>query len=254
MPDEPVSDNDLNAAAEEELDQEPTEDPTAEGDIEGEDTLDDDTQLADDELIPDEPDDNAERSRLGRRVSSVEQGIAEIKGMIAGLTGQKREPEAQDTPIDIDPDEPITYRELQEVLRRQKEEESQVDKRYLRAYQAEIDRLGQSADPKVHDAIVTELLAKHHVRRDGNQGQVDAAINYRDAQIALLSKRKSTFGKKDATGAPVGGSLKTQNTGPKPKAQVKLDKYAQDFVDSTGMSNEDVEETLGEPAPGYLRI
>jgi hypothetical protein len=218
--------------------------------------------------LPEEPEDNAERSKLGRRVSSLQEEISSLKSL---LLEQQRQPQSipeyddvklKEEEFDMDPDEPLTLRDLEKREAYKAQQEERANQLYNNSYSNFIQQMSGN---DLHDEICEELKANFNVRRT-TDGFADAEVNYLNAKTAVLERKMSELSKpqkssplsknKGGEETPLGGPTDTQNP-PPASSMPKMDSYAEDFIkyhEKRGkpISEERVKKALDGPTPTYL--
>jgi len=252
-----VSLEDLDRAAEQPdptlAEETPTEETPAEESSEEEpveDTLEEESE---------EPVDNAERSKLGRRVSAIESSIQTLVDEFRTImkpAGKDDTPTDDDADLLSDEDEGdyVTKKELTgfyQKIRMQEAREadrikSETDK-YNSDYNSVFQELGKTVDAEIHTEVLQEMKAHHNFKRS-NSGVLDAELNYLKAKDAVFQKKaagpKNPLDKnKDKDTKNLGSPSDTIVTG-KADSPVKLDKYAAEFVARVGMSDDSVKSAL----------
>jgi len=220
-----ASHQDLDRAAEDVIDQE-----TGVPEIE-------ETQETPEEIQAKQRDEeNAERSKLGRKVKEMEtnfSGIQDQLNRLASLLEQKqKDPE-------FDDDEIITAKNLPDYLKRKEQEQNQQKQAYEKDYTSTFARIGAEDDD--FDNVWNEMLANHNTIHTSDP-KIDAQINYLSAKNSLLKKPKNPLqGKgKDVQGVNVPNTTKHEG-----KGMPKLDPVADEFVKRMGLSADWVNEKLG---------
>lgn len=206
------------------------------------------------ETVAEEPEDHAERSALGRRVSNMErmlsQEMAELKGMLQKPT------EAADTE-EYDEETYLTAKQVDERIERRERRMQETANQYNNAYTTQLATLGGNMPETEYTEIINELTANHNVKRSNDPG-ADATTNFLEAQVAVLQKKvqagpeKKIPVKGGQVNAPLGGPSDTKNT-TTTNTVPKLDKYAAEFVKKVGMSDDAVREALKGDMPLYLQ-
>lgn len=234
------------------------------------------------EVIPEEPADNAERSRLGRRMKTIEEQNKQLLEEIKSLRGEK--PPAQQTavPENVTYDDnyiqtkldeaaekgiiPSTFVTPQDQLKVNSfinKIQSDIGNQYATKYLGTLNSptlKGQTPDD-IHAEVVAELQryeSPFNQRRYDNP-LLDAKMNYLEAKESILMKRLSSGkqtnnfkGKpKDSPATGTSISTRTQATA---TDLPELDAYSKDFIAKTGMSEESVRAALKEPLPLHLRV
>lgn len=226
------------------------------------------TESKEDE-VPEEPSDNAGRSKLGRRVSAIEASIQtlvdEMRTVLKPAENQETIESEEDTWLaeNEDEDEFISKRDLPglfekfETLRTKKEAKVQKERdRYNAEYNAVFQEYGKSTDPELHKQIIDEMIANHNVKRSNN-GSLDGELNYLKAKATIIDKKSAETTNpleknKDKDLKNLGGPSDTIAT-PKESAPIKLDKYAAEFVSQVGLSEDSIKKALeGKARPGLM--
>lgn len=215
--------------------------------------------------LKDEPQDNRERSQLGRRVSDMERNISdfmsEVRETLADLKEprrdrfedfDRREP-VEERRSEFDLDEPLTYKDL---LKWEEQKQIKEDK-YVSDYRAMIGAIGKATDRELHEAIVKEMGDNFNVKHS-DSGAGDARVNYAEAKAAVyerMAKTNNPFkrGEGNSEEDHLGGPVQDPNRRPQKTPKLKLDPYAAEFVRRTGMSDEDINEALEGESPAYLK-
>lgn len=231
------------------------------------------TEVQDDDL-PYEPADNRERSRLGRRMKSLEETLNTLVSKLDGIT------KPAETTVAL---EKVTYGDeyMAQQITEAKEQgiipdiittpedimatnafvnrvNQTMQIRYAQGYLGEVKRLqtvGKVPD-KLHNEILVELQSATSPfnQRHVDNPVIDARINYAEAKAFLIEKKtvtpKTVFkGKMDvATG--VTASTRTDVVKDEMPA---LDEKANEFIRLTGMNPDSVKAALKEPMPFHLR-
>jgi hypothetical protein len=279
---ENVTDADLSAAWEnDQVAKEETSEETVMGE-EGQEEHSESLEQEEDGESFEEPADNRERSRLGRRMKTIEANLQTILEKMEATTKpndqQQQAPYiptqqvGRDAFIDQQLNNAISQGLLPEIIttaadvRKIKAYEdvlgAQYDEalavQYTKGYLGETQRLktnGKVSDD-LHAEIMQELRSEtspYNARHTGNPA-IDARINYAEAKAALLTKKvaapKTVFkGKADlATGITT--STRMDNT---KDEMPELDAKALEFVKYTGMKPETVKATLKGDMPFHLR-
>lgn len=230
--------------------------------------------------IPDEPTDNAERSRLGRRMKSIEEQNKKLLEKVESLTGGKK-PEQTAVPENVTYDDSFIQSQIDLAVEKgiipstivtpldqvkvnnfvnglQEKIGSQYATNYLGVLNSS-DLKGQTPDD-IHAEVVTELQRYESPfnQRRYNNPLLDAKMNYLEAKESILMKRLSSGkpvnnfkGKpKDAPATGTSVSTKMAVTATELPA---LDETSLDFIRRSGMSEESVREALKAPMPIHLR-
>lgn len=263
-----ITDEMLDRAAEgvDEVEEVATEDETTEEEIESEEAAEEEateeTEQEEVEDAPEEPVDNAERSRLGRRVSELETALLAAKQesqastaqlnetlkQLTGVLGKKEEPEEEEF-FEL----PETKEELAKLVREQLAkvqneaivQKTQAVKDYESGY---IDTVGTLLEGEPDSAEILKLIEgefniKHSKVDNLQSGMKDAAKNILAAKNKLYSAKKAPL-KGDKPRGPLGGG-----GGDKmpvaAKKMPKLDAAAAQYVKETNMSDDEVIRIFG---------
>jgi len=205
-----------------------------------------------------EPLDNAERSRLGRRVSAIESSIQTLVDEFRTImkSAGKDDTPTYDTDLlsDEDGDEYVTKKDLPKFYESQRMREAKEAERikrdtdkYNNDYNSVFQELGKTVDADFHTEVLQEMKANHNFKRS-NSGVLDAELNYLKAKDAILQKKSAgpqnpLDKNKDKNTENLGGPSDTIVTG-KADTPVKLDKYAAEFVARVNMSEDSVKKAL----------
>jgi hypothetical protein len=212
--------------------------------------------------------DNAEKSRLGRKVAAMrkeqEDFQGEMRQMLADIQAERRFAQnrtsmtVEDEPVndlDFDDDDPITYADFKRIQEREQQLAKRQTDKYANAYTGVIHQIGAGEqDRNLHDAVVKELMANHNVKRSEN-GELDAQLNYAKAQAVVfrqLADGKNPLEKNHQVTSPLGGSVHSSDEPRRAKPKHKLDAYAQDLANRMGLSQKEIDEALDGEAPVRL--
>ena len=194
------------------------------------------------EVKPD-PEDNRERSQLGRKVKLLEDTLSAISSKIDQLVTQKPDPEPE-----FEDDVPITKKELAKYLSQQAEKQTQDRQTYVNEYLRHEAVLGMNMEDAEYGEVVEERLKNFDVRHSNN-AKADAELNFAKAQAAVLKRKLSGLGKKanplkgEKPSGPLGGPVETKNQ-EHAKKVVRLDEHAASFAKSMGLSDDKVQKYL----------
>jgi len=141
---------------------------------------------------------------------------------------------------------PTTRKELLELMDKRDKEKEKREKGYDRNYMAGFAKFKEEED---HDNIMNELKQNFNFKHT-DDGSLDAEMNYLKASRAFYRKKLSGKSpesplKGEKPKGPLGAGSDGERTIEKETAPPKLDKDAQDFVSSVGMSDESVKKALG---------
>ena len=228
-----------------------------------------------------EPTDNAERSRLGRRLKATEDKLDAILAKLEGQPGgQAQQQPAQvaenvtydDTYIQNQIDAAIAEGKLPETIMTPHDQyrvnqfvnglhqtmSNQYAFRYLNTLKAPVLK-GNTPDD-IHAEVIEELQkvdSPFNLRRYDNP-TVDAQMNYLEAKASVLQKRlaggkPTTVFRGRPEGSPATGTSVSTRTETVVDEMPALDEASQDFIKRTGMSVDSVKSALKGPMPFHLR-
>lgn len=195
------------------------------------------------EVEPDEPIDNRERSRLGRRFTQLESELRSTKETLARMEQMLASPQSlPSAPLDdeYDSDKILTVGELEKYERAKQEKRDRQQSVYRSQYVQTIKSL--STDPDLHAEIEKEMLTNisEYPTHTNHQNPVhDAKVNYRLARAAVIEK-KYAVPKPNVRGgvnAPTGVTATTRTATP-PRKIVKLDEATAKFAKAMGLDEE----------------
>lgn len=155
--------------------------------------------------IPQEPSDNAERSKLGRKVKDLGMANAEMRDIINELRNPRKPDE--DSLVDLDglsmsdDDEEISFRKgdlrkeilnivkaaIPKAVPRELEKVSKKETEYNRNVTKELGVLGSDLDDEIFNEI-SDIIVKSFKSYTGNP-EIDARINYYKAKAEILEKK-----------------------------------------------------------------
>jgi hypothetical protein len=202
----------LDRAAEE-ANQEPVVEPTQEPVVEQEPAeqpvaVEPEPEVPVETPPPVETEDNAERSRLGRRLANMErqhqQEMQDLKMMLAQqnqamtMLMQKMQPQPQAEPEDdyipttrAEFDRYLANR-MQQHVQQQSEGQRQAQQRYEQGYMNTLKAFSQvEEDDAVYHEVISEVTRKDspfNIKHSDNP-MADARINYVEAKLAILNKQ-----------------------------------------------------------------
>ena len=207
---------------------------------------------------PAEPEDHKERSKMGRRMSMLEDNIDTLVTKIDQLITVRAEPE------DPDDDEPVfmTKKQLREFVRTQakdeviqtKAEDQATQKKYEDAYISHVRKIGADLSPKQLEAVFKEMYDRHN-EVFHKIPEADADINFHRAVVSLTDKSKpapKVIPLKKDDPENLGGSADTVVT-KKIVAAPKLDEHAMAFAKHHKLTDDQVAEALAGETPLSLR-
>jgi hypothetical protein len=248
--------------------QEPTEEQTEEQTEEHQETQ-----------IPEEPADNAERSRLGRRLKQVEEINRKILDELQSLKGGQTAPVT--VPENVTFDDSYVQSRLDEAISKglipetiitpsdqmkvnnfinglQADMSNQYASRYLNTLKSHT--LKGTTPDDIHAEVITELQkvdSQFNLNRYNNP-TVDAQMNYHEAKSFILQKRlvegkPTTAFKGKPKDSPATGTSVTTRTATVANDLPELDEASRDFIKRTGMSVDSVKAALKQDLPLHLR-
>lgn len=235
------------------------------------------TELAaeqEEDVVPPEPSDNGERSKLGRKVKyiedtvqsfqeSFEEKMNRLEGLLVSSNRKQDTDESYLRDYEAGDDEEIigTKAELKQFLTDyNKETESARQKnqaKYERDYVQTIKRLGSEETEEDHKDIYDEMMSHFNVRHSNNP-LMDAEKNYLKATRSVLKKKvaapveKKNPLKGNKPKAPLGAGGNNETMPKKIKPMPKFDAAAQDFMRKSGITPERAAEILDGDAPANL--
>lgn len=174
---------------------------------------------------------NAERSKLGRKVKSLEDQI----GKLTSLLEKQEEDEEEDEEIILTPKELPKY--LEKIEEKKKAEHAQYEKDYT----GEFAKLG--ADDTNFQVVWEEMVNNHNSVITGDPS-IDAQMNYLKAKNTLLQRntpenKLKGKGKEANTNINVPTKMKDKENKP-----IKLDPEAEEFAKRMGLSEEFIQKSL----------
>ncbi len=225
--------------------------------------------------LPDEPADNRDRSRLGRRMKSLEETLNTLVSKLEGIVKPVETTVAPEKVVygdeylaqqiteakeaGIIPDIITTPEDIIATNTFVNKVNQTMQIKYAQGYLGEVKRLqiaGEVPD-KLHSEIMAELQSATSPfnQRHVDNPVIDARINYAEAKAFLIEKKmavpKSVFkGKQPDVATGVTASTRTDVVKDEMPA---LDEKANEFIRLTGMSPDSVKAALKEPMPFHLR-
>jgi hypothetical protein len=232
------------------------------------------------EEIQEEPADNAERSRLGRRMKTIEDDLKKLINHFGGAA-QSTQPEQTQVPANVTYNNKFVQDQMEAAVERgelpativtpqdqyvvnqfinglKKSIGNQYAVGYIKTLQSPTLR-GDTPD-EIHAEVVTELQrveSPFNLRRYDNP-QLDAQLNYMEAKNHILqqklasSKPPNVFKGVPKGSPPIGTSTTTKSAAVADDLPA-LDAHSQDFIKSQGMSPESVRAALKSDMPFHLR-
>lgn len=226
--------------------------------------------------IPEEPVDNAERSKLGRRLKSTEDALKQVLDEIKSL---KTPVQAPVTEVSYDdkfvesqvaaavqrgeiPETIITPQDQIKVNNFYKGLQDYMSNQYASKYLGMLKTPSLKGDTpdEIHAEVVAELQrveSPFNLNRFNNP-TLDAQMNYKEALNSILMKRISegkptnVFKGKAKDTPPTGTSVTTRTSAVKNELP-SLDESSMDFIKRTGMTVESVKSALGSDLPLHLK-
>lgn len=191
----------------------------------------------------DEPTDNKERSRLGRRFTQLESEFQQQRDTLARMEAMLASPHALPAAPpeeEYDSDKILTVGEFEKYERTKREKEERRQITYRNSYIQTIKNL--STDPDMHAEIEKEILTNvaDYPTHTGHQNPVhDARVNYRLARAAVIEKKYAVPkpNVRGGTNAATGVTATTRTTS-SPKQVVKLDETTSKFAKAMGLAED----------------
>lgn len=242
-----VTDEELEAAAKEEQETPKEEEGKAEEEEKQEE------EAKEEEKTPDEPDDNRERSNLGRRVKAMEDTVTTLANAVQQFVDNTNKPGEESG--ESDDVEYLTKKDVESYFTQLRTKEANQLKEYDNTYLRHEVTLGMDLSEEEYEEVRQERMANFNVRHTDDP-RADAEKNFLLAQNAVLKnkiggkKPNPLKGKKPE--APLGGPSGSENEGKQEKSII-LDDAAKEFVEKMGMSEESVKKALSGDTPLYLQ-
>lgn len=207
-----------------------------------------------------EPEDQRERSRLGREVKGLKDTVASLKEDLGAVLskldrlGPKREVISQGEDSEEIPEFIQTREDFLKANRALRRIEQKEQKKYEDVYVHKIRSLG-SQNPDVHKEIFDEMMANFNNVITGDP-EYDADLNYTKAKAALLSKKIASAKPKPnvrgketvpSTNLSVESREETRES-----STPELDEFAEEFRKKTGMKDESIKAALAGETPVHL--
>ena len=197
-------------------------------------------------------DDNAERSRLGRKVKYLEDVIGRQQAQIDSFAVKKSSEADEEFRM------PETREEFESIIQRigeKKEATRREDQtRYEASYVATTHEIGSGEDAALHNEIMTELQkpASPFNIRHSNDAASDAERNYYKAKASILSEKVREASAKKPPVNPLKGEPPKMAMGVSGASKVdaktaprrQLDEHALKFIKDEGLDDKFVEEAL----------
>jgi regulator of replication initiation timing len=211
------------------------------------------------------PTDHKERSNLGRKLTALHRRVDETDNQFGDIKKQLEsliKQNVKDPLESLEPDEPVTRKEMESILEARERLRESRDKSYNENYVRTISGLGSDLGQEEYDAVLAEMRDVTYDPTDNPER--DAEMNFlkaekiylrkvtydptdnpeRDAEMNFLKAEKIYLRKKMAKPADKVNPLKgekpkdklgvatTQTSVTKETKQPKLDDYAQSYLDS----------------------
>ncbi len=196
--------------------------------------------------------DQHDRTRLGRRLKRVEEGLAKLDRLGELLERMERPTSRKETETSESeiPEVITTAEDVRKVNRFEKQNIKKRDGDYQTAYIKHIHSLETEDDP-IHEEVIKELFtitSPFNVRRGDDDDpdtwnpRHDAEVNYYKAKVSVLAKKVGTpskpkpnvKGERPLVSADVSTELTMKERSPK---EVKLDPYAQEYLNIVGATD-----------------
>ena len=261
MPEDKITDEDLNKAADAILgDEEENDGVQDEGEKavaeEGEkETKEEKDEIDFDDLVTKKV--RQFTSNLGQKQADTEKQISELSGMVQSLVGVIEAGQQRD--VDEDDTIPLSKRELDAYLDARESQRMQIkqeyDSKYENGYLKTLGGLTSGYDENVARTIEKTVREDFNIRYSDDP-VADAERNFLKAKIALMERsveRKKNPLKGGGKDLPLGGSSGSDNDF-KSARTFKLDEHAQSLVDSMGLDEKFVEKALSGEAPHSTKV
>jgi len=182
------------------------------------------------------PKEHKERSDLGRKVAAYHRRMDELDNKFDRIMNYlENSQKPKDDPLDeLDPNEPITIKDVEAMMARRENEKKSREKTYNDNYVRTVAGLGGDMDQDEYDAVIAEMQS---ITYNPSEDPVkDAEINFYRAERAYLRKKiaQPVQKKNPLEGkTPEGkiGVATSQKTVVKQTAMPKLDADAQAYID-----------------------
>jgi hypothetical protein len=200
-----------------------------------------------------EPEDNAERSRLGRKVKYIEDSVSTMQQQMLERMEQLQNMmyyrTNSETPAPQEDEDSGVYTrdDIRREIARIEAEKERATQSYNMAYTQAVSKLSSDLSEDEFAEIDQEFRANYNFRHS-NDPVADAERNWYKAERAILRKKMATPKKTmplktEKPSAPLGGAAPSKTTQKKTPA-VKLDDATKDFIRRTGMSEDKAIELL----------
>lgn len=234
-----VTHDDLDRAAE--------ETPEVETEVVAEEITEESVETVDDLEAKRKDEENAERSRLGRKVKGIEDRFESFEERLNRVLNKLETPRE----VEVDDDDPIiTPENLPRYMQKLEEQKGQQQKEYERKYASSFAKIGSDADESTFNDVWEEMLANHNTIVTGNP-DMDARLNYLSAENAILRGAKPKNPVK-GKGSNVSVNIPEQMN-EKAAKPVKFDAVAEEFMRRQGIDPEKAAAVIRSPAPAHLR-
>ena len=181
----------------------------------------------------------------------------ELEKAFAKFQSEETEDDDDDDDMfgDFDEDEQLTAGQIRKLMKKREETKAGKQQKYTNDYTSALAEIRASEDAGVYEAVTKVMADRFNVYRTGD-GKKDCTTNYLLAKNAIikgafdiddieegvgrvnpLSKNKDKKKVKTGKGSP---QVRTE----KKRKVPKLDKWASEFVRSTGMSADSVAKAL----------
>jgi hypothetical protein len=190
------------------------------------------TQPPAEDQLPEEPDDNSERSKLGRKVKAMEDAVYGIQDAVSRLLESQTKPK-KDEP-EFEGDDFVTFEKLDAWQQQRVKQQAEANKAYVNGVRGTFTKLGQEYSEENWLSIVAD--AEKNIRKTGNPA-LDAQLSFTAAENRFLrsqlkqqAKPKNPLEKnKDSQAKNLGGETNT-NPPARQAAMPKLDPHAAAFA------------------------
>jgi len=191
------------------------------------------------EVVTDELDedglplDHKARSDLGRTTHALHRRLDTFDEKFEKVLDLfERQVKPKEEVLEIDPNETVTYAEMQQYMRQEKEREAKVKTDYDNKYYNAIIQASSTVTQEEYDAITAEF--EHIKYKPTNDPERDAKENFYKAERAYLRKQLAgktrTIPVKGGGAAGALGVVQSQKVVAKEVALPKLDAAGQDYL------------------------
>lgn len=141
------------------------------------------------------PTDHAARTRLGQKMSAYFKKADRLEEMMARLV-DLQEKAYQPQQREVDPDETVTYRDLDRYYEERRQREDAMQQDYENSYMKTVYGMDTGLDDTLREEIFNEMYQNFNVKHTDNAA-ADARINWSEAKAAVYGKRLARPKKKE---------------------------------------------------------